>query len=205
VVKRDRRSVGAGVDRAGIEHPGALMAGPIDGACEQLCRDPLPAATRPGHEAGDAPHPRVVGWSLGGGRREATGAIPSGHIGARTDLHPADRRPAPIGEQPGRRTCPRRGPGTAAACRRQAPPRSRAAAGASTCTSTGYRRRARRRTRSPDRPTGPASAVRSRSPRDATLANAWRSRPSRQAGSSDRGRTEWAVLSGRCRVCIRTR
>ena len=110
-------------------------------------------------------HPRVVGWSLGGRRREATRAIPARHIGARTDLDPAD------GSPPDRRAArvaglPRRAPGTAAACRRQSTPRSRVAACASTCTSTGRRRRAPRQTRFPDRPTGLASAERSGSPVD---------------------------------------
>ena len=105
VIKRDGRTAGAGVDRASIEHPCAVLAGPIDGACKKRRRDPLPAATRLGHEAGDAPHPRVVGWSIGRRRREATRAIPARHIGARTDLDPADRSAAPIGEQPGRRAC----------------------------------------------------------------------------------------------------
>ena len=105
VIKRDGRTVGAGVDRASIEHPCAVLAGPIDSACEKRRRDPLPAVTRLGHEAGDAPHPRVIGWSLGRRRREATCAIPARHIGARTDLDPADRSPVPIGEQPGWRAC----------------------------------------------------------------------------------------------------
>ena len=105
VVKRGGRTVGARVDRASVEHPCGVFAGPIDSAREKRRRDPLPAVTRLGHQAGDAPHPRVVGWSLGGRRREATRAIPARHIGARTDLDPADRSPAPIGEQPGWRAC----------------------------------------------------------------------------------------------------
>jgi hypothetical protein len=105
VIERDGRSVAANVNGAGIEHPCAIPAGPIDSACEKRRRDPLPAATRPGHEAGDAPHPRVVGWSVSGRRGEATRAIPARHIGARTDLNPADWTPFLIGEQPGRRAC----------------------------------------------------------------------------------------------------
>jgi hypothetical protein len=84
VIKRDGRTVGASVDRASIEHPRAVLAGPIDSAREKHRRDPLPAATSLGHEAGDAPHPRVLGWSLGRGRCEATHAIPARHIGAWT-------------------------------------------------------------------------------------------------------------------------
>jgi hypothetical protein len=95
----------ASVDRASVEHPRAVLAGPIDSACEKRRRDSLPAIARLGHKAGNAPHPRVVGWSLGGRRRETTCAIPARHIGARTDLDPADRSPAPIGEQPGWRAC----------------------------------------------------------------------------------------------------
>jgi hypothetical protein len=103
VINGDGRTIGASVDRASVEHPRAVLAGPIDSAREKRRRDPLPAATRLGHEAGDAPHPRVVGWSLGRRRCEATRAIPARHIGARTDLDPADRSPVQIGEQPGRR------------------------------------------------------------------------------------------------------
>ena len=166
VIERAGRTVGAGVDRASIEHPCAVLAGPIDSACEKCRRDPLPAVTRLGHEAGDAPHPRVVGWSLGRRRREAARAIPARHIGARADLDPAERSPAPIGEQPGWRACLDARAGTAAACRPQSTPRTRAAACASTCTSTGRMRRARRQTQFPDRPTGLASAERSGSPAD---------------------------------------
>ena len=105
VIERHGRTVGAGVNRASIEHPCAVSAGPIDSACEKRRRDPLPAVTRLGHEAGDTPHPRVGGRSLGRRRREAPRAIPARHIGARTDLDPADGSPAPIGEQPGWRAC----------------------------------------------------------------------------------------------------
>ncbi len=55
----------------------------------------------------------------------------------------------------------RRAPETAAACRPQSTPRSRVAACASTCTSTGRMHRARRQIRFPDRPIGLASAERS--------------------------------------------
>jgi hypothetical protein len=105
MIKRDGRAVGSSIDRASVEHPRAVFLGPIDSGREKRGRDPLPPATRLGHEAGDAPYPRVVRWSVGRRRREATRAIPARHIGARTDLHPADRSPVPIGEQPGRRAC----------------------------------------------------------------------------------------------------
>jgi hypothetical protein len=51
VIKRDGRTIGAGVDRASIEHPCAVLAGPIDSACEERRRDPLSAATSPGYKA----------------------------------------------------------------------------------------------------------------------------------------------------------
>jgi hypothetical protein len=105
VIQRDGRTVGAGLDRARIEHQCAVLAGPTDSACEKRCRDALPAATRLGHETGDAPHPQVGGRSVGRGRRKATRAIPARHIGARTDLDPADRSPASVREQPGWRAC----------------------------------------------------------------------------------------------------
>jgi hypothetical protein len=38
-----------------------LSRGPADPAREKCRRDPLPAAARLGHEAGDAPDPRVIG------------------------------------------------------------------------------------------------------------------------------------------------
>jgi hypothetical protein len=105
MIKRDGRTVGASVDRASVEHPRAVFAGPVHSARDKCCRDPLPAATRLGHEARNAPHPRVVRWRLGRRRRETTRVIPLRHIGARTDLDPANRSPVPIGEQPGRRAC----------------------------------------------------------------------------------------------------
>ena len=101
VIREGGRTVGAGVDRAGIEHPCAALASPSDSACEKRRRDPLPTEARLGHEAGDAPHPRVVCRSFCRRRRKAPRTIPARHIGARTDLDPADRNPAPIGEQPG--------------------------------------------------------------------------------------------------------
>jgi Endonuclease/Exonuclease/phosphatase family len=105
VIERTRRTVGAGVDRASVEHPCPILARPIDSACEKRRRDPLPATTSSGHEAGDTPDPRVVDRSPGRRRGQATRAVPARHIGARTDLHPPDGSSVPIREQAGRRAC----------------------------------------------------------------------------------------------------
>jgi hypothetical protein len=50
VIKREGQTVGGSVDRASVEHPCAVLAGPIDSAREKHRRDPLPAAASLGHK-----------------------------------------------------------------------------------------------------------------------------------------------------------
>jgi hypothetical protein len=94
-------------------------------------------------------------------RRSAAGASGVGAVRRRAPFQPGTDRLGPSRPEPrlGTRAArvaglPRRAPGRAAASWPQATPRSRAAACASTCTSTGRKRRAHRQTRFPARPTG---------------------------------------------------